>query len=140
MITDSILALAGLIATLGFVRIFFLLIMRRPVIASRRGTGLSEMQRAYDRDLVLVAPFDNVPTEHDNPFQSVATRVFYIVNEMTYQADVQIVNLKGNQPSSRPVIWYDPKNPTTVTGIGLGPAFALFFIAGALAVLGLQFR
>ena len=121
-------------AVIGVLRLAFLLLFRSPALAQVIGTGLSESERLYDRDMHLVAHYDNVPTTDDIPFKGVACRVSYDVAGRKYRTDVTVLTHRGYTPDLFLTIWYDRSDPTRATGIGPEWALAMLLPLMALAI------
>lgn len=138
MIHTYFYGLAAALALAGAARILFLILLRRPVLGRKRASVLSEMERGYDRDLLLMNLADRVPTPADIPYKPVLTRVQYEVDGVAYATDVTLLTLKGDRPESLPTLWYDPRDPRRVTGIGPLWAMGLLALAGAIAIAGHQ--
>jgi hypothetical protein len=68
----------------------------------------------------------------------VLTRVQYEVGGTAYCADVTLLTARGARPESLPTLWYDPRDPSRVTGIGPAWGLGLIAFAGAIAIAGLQ--
>ena len=138
MVHTYFYALAAALALAGAARILFLFLLRRPVLGNKRASALSEMERGYDRDLLIMNLADRVPTPADIPFKPVLTRVQYEVDGVAYTADVSLLTLKGDRPESYPTLWYSPGDPSRVTGIGPLWGLGLLALAGAIAIAGHQ--
>jgi hypothetical protein len=120
----------------GVARVLFLFLFRRPVQARTCGSDLAEMQRRYDGDMYQAARFDGKPTSDDIPMRGVLARVAYEVDGIEHRTDVCLITYKGESAETAPVIWYNPSCPSEATGIGIGPAVAIFLLSGALVVIG----
>jgi hypothetical protein len=136
MIKTWFYGIAATLAVLAIARILFLLAFRRPVLGRTLASELSEMERAFDRDMYLAHVADSLPSAADIPFKPVLTRVEYEVAGATYRADLSLLTYKGSRPDSRPTLWYDPADPRRVTGIGPAWAAALILLGGGIAVFG----
>jgi hypothetical protein len=140
MILTYFYGLAAALALAGAVHTLFLILLRRPILGHKRASELSEMERGYDRDLLIMNLAGRVPTPADIPFKPVLTRVQYEVGGVAYTADVTLLTLKGDRPESLPTLWYDPRDPHRVTGIGPLWGLGLLALAGAIAIAGPRFR
>lgn len=136
MIQNGLYATAAVLIVIAVGRLAFLLLCRRPVGAVALGTDLTDIQRRHDRHAYRAAQSDGVLTADDIPVRGVLTRVAYRVDDVAYRADVCLITAKGERPGSRPIVWYDPADPTRVTGIGPAPAAIVLPIAAGLIVLG----
>lgn len=117
MLALLLYGMAGCVAVGAASRIIFLLIFRQPIVARLRGTDLSEAQRCYNNNI-----FTSTHSHHAPPkgFGSnfVLARVSYEVGGREYVADVKIMTPTDQQPNAAPVVWFNPNEPLTVTGLG----------------------
>lgn len=133
MVQIWLFRLAASLAFLAFARIVFLCVLRRPVTGRTRASELGEMERAYDSDIYQMHRMDGHACAGDNPFKPVLTRVQYKVRGVAYTADVTLLTTKGERPESLPTLWYDPRDPRRVTGIGPVWAVLLLIVSGWIA-------
>jgi hypothetical protein len=140
MIHTYFYGVAAALALAGMTHIAFLLAFRRPVLAHSRASELGEMERTYDRDMYLARSgysLRRTPSPADLP-KPVLTRVQYEVGGTAYCADVTLLTARGARPESLPTLWYDPRDPARVTGIGPAWGLGLMALAGAIAIAGHQ--
>lgn len=135
MMRAFLLIVAACLCMLAVSRMAFLLLFRRPVCARIGQTGLTDMQRAHDRDMYRLARMDGLPTPEDVPYRSVLARVAYEIEGVEHRGDVYLITPKGQRPEASPVVWYDPADPSRVSGLGLGSAASLLLAGGAVAAL-----
>jgi len=136
MIRDWLYGIAAALALVGIARILFLFLFRRPAPARVTSIGMTESERLYESDMHLAALFDGKPSVEDVHYWPTSARVAYEVDGVEHRADVCLIRHSGDRPEMSPVIWYDPRNPDRVTGLGPGPAAVLLFVAGGVTVLG----
>ncbi len=127
-----VLAIGVVLLTL---RTAFLLLQRKPVLATVVGSSLSDSTRYGHRRMQFARIGDALSaSDAPEPTESCTIRVRYHVDGREYFKELRTVVRKGDRPEPTLMLWYDPADPGRATDKGIS-WLGLGIAVGALAAV-----